>query len=62
MNKVTISTDNSISINGKITGYSVYQTQTGTVVRKNHNNGYPYPKEFGNVIELPKNRYTLSTE
>jgi hypothetical protein len=28
---------------------------------KNHNNGFPFPKDLGPVVAMPKTRYTLSS-
>jgi hypothetical protein len=58
---LTIFSDGSISVDLTITGYSVAQTPTGTKVYKNHNNGFPFPKDLGPVVAMPKTRYTLST-
>jgi hypothetical protein len=61
LESLTIFSDNSISIGSTMTGYSVAQTPTGTKVFKNHNNGYPFLKDLGQVVAMPKSRYTLST-
>jgi hypothetical protein len=58
--EVTIYSNNHISINGKTTGYTVSQMQEGTIVAKTNNNGYPLPKDLGDVVELPQKRYALS--
>jgi hypothetical protein len=60
--KVTIHTDDSISVDSTITGYSVIQASSGTRVFKNHNNAYPYPKNLGDVVQMPRLRYTLSSD
>lgn len=58
--KVTIYSDNTIAVDGKITGYSVSQRSEGTVVCAWHNNGYPRPVDLGDQVRMPKRRYTLS--
>lgn len=62
MNRVTIHTDSTISINSTTTGYCVVQDSAGTVVRAWHNNGLPLPRNLGAVVQMPKKRYTLSTD
>jgi hypothetical protein len=62
MDQVTIYTDNSLSVGTTITGYMVSQRPEGTVLVKTHNNGYPLPKDFGDVVKLPHHRYSLCAE
>lgn len=59
---ITIHTDNSISVGSTITGYQVAQTATGTVVKRSHNNGYQLPRDLGATVNMPANRYTLSSD
>lgn len=58
---LTIYTNNTISVGTTITGYYVVQEQHGTKVRAWHNNGYPLPRDFGQEIAMPRQRYTLSS-
>lgn len=58
--EVIIYSNNHISIDGKTTGYTVSQMKEGTIVAKTTNNGYPLPKDLGDVVELPQKRYALS--
>ena len=62
MTTVTIYNDNSISVGTTITGYQVAQTREGTVVRRTHNNGYPVPRDLGDVVPMSKPRYTLASQ
>ena len=50
---LTIYTNNQIAINGTQTELAVFQQPSGTVV---------YNYETGEKLNMPANRYTLSTE
>ena len=50
---LTIYTNNHIAINGAQTELAVFQQHSGTVV---------YNYETGDQLNMPANRYTLSTE
>jgi hypothetical protein len=61
MTRITIYTDNTISVGTTITGYCVRQSREATVVVKWHNNGHPPPREMGDVVNLPRSRYDLNS-
>jgi hypothetical protein len=60
MTRITIFSNETISIDGRFTGYRVRQTPTGTVVERHANNGAVPPVDLGATITMPRTRYALS--
>lgn len=62
MSKIEIYTDGCISVGGTITGYCVSQDASGTQVRAWHNNGHSRPRDMGEAVKMPQERYALATD
>ena len=60
MTRITIFSNETISIDGRPTGYRVRQATTGTVVERHSNNGAVPPVDLGATITMPRTRYALS--
>ena len=60
MNRITIFSNETISIDGRSTGYRVQQTTAGTVVERHAAHGAVLPVDLGAAITMPRTRYALS--
>jgi hypothetical protein len=60
MTRITIFSNDTISIDRRFTGYRVRQTPTGTVVERHAANGAVLPVDLGATITMPSRRYALS--
>ena len=60
MNRISIFSNETISIDGRPTGYRVRQATTGTVVERHSANGAVLPVDLGATITMPRTRYALS--
>ena len=60
MTRITIFSNETISIDGRPTGYRVRQATTGTVVERHANNGAVPPVDLGSTVFMPSRRYALS--